>query len=256
MKKAVYLEIEESIAIIKFNRPERYNAVNQDVIDCLNECFDEIEKNEKVRSIVITGFCSGADMSVFDENVTAEQRKDHLIKYYQPLINRFTSLNKPIIGAVNGTAAGVGAALALACDLRIMGERSAILYAFINIGLGPDGGASWLLARQVGYSKALEIAISGKKIMAFDCLKLGLTNRVVSDDKILNEAKNWAHELSKKPTLAIGITKADMIHSLDNDLNATIAFEAVKQIDAFKSYDLKEGVTAFIEKRPAKFKGK
>ena len=120
MKKAVYLEIEESIAIIKFNRPDRYNAVNQDVIDCLNECFDEIEKNEKVRSVVITGngkgFCSGADMSVFSENVTAEQRKDHLIKYYQPLINRFTSLNKPIIGAVNGTAAGVGAALALACD--------------------------------------------------------------------------------------------------------------------------------------------
>ena len=260
MKKAVYIEIEENIAIIKFNRPERYNAVNQDVIDCLNDCFDQIEKNEKVRSVVITGngkgFCSGADMSVFGENVTAEQRKDHLIKYYQPLINRFTSLNKPIIGAINGAAAGVGAALALACDLRVMGERSAILYAFINIGLGPDGGASWLLARQVGYSKALEIAISGKKIMANDCLKLGLTNRVVSDDKILNEAINWAHELSKKPTLAIGITKADMIHSLDNDLNATIAFEAVKQIDAFKSYDLKEGVTAFIEKRPAKFKGK
>lgn len=260
MKKAVYIEIEENIAIIKFNRPERYNAVNQDVIDCLNDCFDQIEKNEKVRSVVITGngkgFCSGADMSVFGENVTAEQRKDHLIKYYQPLINRFTSLNKPIIGAINGAAAGVGAALALACDLRVMGEKSAILYAFINIGLGPDGGASWLLARQVGYSKAFEIAISGKKIMAIDCLELGLTNRVVGDDKVLKEAKNWAHELSKKPTLAIGITKADMIHAMDNDLNTTIAFEAVKQMDAFKSYDLKEGVTAFIEKRPAKFKGK
>jgi enoyl-CoA hydratase/carnithine racemase len=171
-------------------------------------------------------------------------------------MNRFFKIKKPIIGAINGTAAGVGAAFALACDLRVMSKESALLYAFVNIGLGPDGGASWLLARQVGYSKALEIAISGKKIFGEECLNLGLTNKIVKTHEVLNDAKKWAHELSVRPTLAIGIAKADMMYAMDNNLSDTIAFEAQEQVAAFNSYDLKEGVTAFIQKRPAKFLGK
>ena len=171
-------------------------------------------------------------------------------------MNQFFNLNKPIIGAINGTAAGVGAAFALACDLRVMSDKSAILYAFVNIGLGPDGGASWLLSRQVGYSKAFEIAISGKKIMGSECLELGLTNKVVENEKIVNEAIDWAKELAKRPTLAIGITKEDIVHSMNNDLDSTISFEAERQVLAFKSHDLKEGVAAFIEKRKPNFKGK
>ena len=163
--------------------------------------------------------------------------------------------NKPIIGAINGTAAGVGAAFALACDLRVMSEKSAILYAFINIGLGPDGGASWLLSRQVGYSKAFEIAISGKKVLGQQCFDLGLTNRIVENELILENAINWAKELANRPTLAIGITKQDLVHSMNNDLYSTIAYEAERQVLAFKSHDLKEGVTAFIEKRKPNFKG-
>ncbi|MBT6008662.1 MAG: hypothetical protein HOG78_05255 [Rhodobacterales bacterium] len=157
---------------------------------------------------------------------------------------------------MNGTAAGVGAAFALACDFRVMSKESALLYAFINIGLGPDGGASWLLSRQVGYSKALEIATGGKRVLGEECFKLGLTNKLVESNEIVDVAKSWAIELSKKPTIGIGITKQDMIFSLNNDLLSTIEFEAKEQVAAFYSEDLKEGVTAFLEKRKANFKGK
>ena len=258
--EAVLYKIENGVAIVTLNRPERYNAVNQDIIEGLNDAFNKVKNDKNVRCIVINGsgrgFCAGADMTVFGDDATPEQRSDYIIETYQPLINKFTQLNKPIIGAINGSAAGVGASFALACDFRVMGHSSSIYFAFINIAIGPDGGGSWLLARQVGYSKALEIATSGKKISGEDCYKLGLTNKLVEDDKILEEAINWAQELAKKPTLAIGITKEDMMFSINNSLHDTIAFEAKKQIIAFKSKDHIEGVTAFVEKRMPNFKGK
>ena len=187
MEKAVLFEVNEGVALITLNRPDRYNAVNQDLVDGISESLNKAKNDDSIRAIVMTGagkgFCAGADMMVFGEEATPEQRRDYLIDQYQPLMSQFYNLNKPIIGAINGTAAGVGAAFALACDLRVMSEKSAILFAFINIGLGPDGGASWLLSRQVGYSKAFEIAISGKKVLGQQCLELGLTNRVVKNEK-------------------------------------------------------------------------
>jgi enoyl-CoA hydratase/carnithine racemase len=259
MDKAVFIEIEGSVAIITLNRPERYNAVNQDLLDGFNESFSIVENDDSIRSVVLTGkgkgFCAGADMSTFGL-ITAEQSRDYIIEKYKPLMKRFLSLKKPIIGAINGTAAGVGAAFALACDFRVMSKESSILYAFINIGLGPDGGASWLLSRQVGYSKALEIASNGRKVLGEECLSLGLTNKLVDSSEIVNSAKKWAIELSEKATVAIGITKQDMIFSLDNNLYDTIEFEAKEQVPAFHSHDLKEGVNAFLEKRKAKFIGK
>ncbi len=259
MNKAVLIEIQDSIAIITLNRPDRYNSVNQDLLDGFNESFSIVENDDSIRAVVLTGngkgFCAGADMSTFGL-ITPEQSRDYIIEKYKPLMKRFLGLKKPIIGAINGTAAGVGAAFALACDFRVMSKESAILYAFINIGLGPDGGASWLLSRQVGYSKALEIASSGKKVLGEECLSLGLTNKLVDNSEILDSAKKWAFDLSKKATIAIGITKQDMIFSLDNNLYDTIEFEAKEQVAAFYSNDLKEGVNAFLEKRKAKFLGK
>ena len=259
MNKAVLIEIQDSIAIITLNRPDRYNSVNQDLLDAFNESFSIVENDDSIRAVVLTGngkgFCAGADMSTFGL-ITPEQSRDYIVEKYKPLRKRFLGLKKPIIGAINGTAAGVGAAFALACDFRVMSKESAILYAFINIGLGPDGGASWLLSRQVGYSKALEIASSGKKVLGEECLSLGLTNKLVDNSEILDSAKKWAFDLSKKATIAIGITKQDMIFSLDNNLYDTIEFEAKEQVAAFYSHDLKEGVNAFLEKRKAKFSGK
>lgn len=259
MNKAVLIEIQDSIAIITLNRPDRYNSVNQDLLDRFNESFSIVENDDGIRAVVLTGngkgFCAGADMSTFGL-ITPEQSRDYIVEKYKPLMKRFLRLKKPIIGAINGTAAGVGAAFALACDFRVMSKESAILYAFINIGLGPDGGASWLLSRQVGYSKALEIASSGKKVLGEECLSLGLTNKLVDNSEILDSAKKWAFDLSKKATIAIGITKQDMIFSLDNNLYDTIEFEAKEQVAAFYSHDLKEGVNAFLEKRKVKFLGK
>ena len=259
MNKAVLIEIQDSIAIITLNRPDRYNSVNQDLLDGFNESFSIVENDDSIRAVVLTGngkgFCAGADMSTFGL-ITPEQSRDYIVEKYKPLMKRFLGLKKPIIGAINGTAAGVGAAFALACDFRVMSKESAILYAVINIGLGPDGGASWLLSRQVGYSKALEIASSGKKVLGEECLSLGLTNKLVDNSEILDSAKKWAFDLSKKATIAIGITKQDMIFSLDNNLYDTIEFEAKEQVAAFYSHDLKEGVNAFLEKRKAKFSGK
>ncbi|MAD29826.1 MAG: enoyl-CoA hydratase-related protein [Flavobacteriaceae bacterium] len=260
MENAVLFEVKNGVATIILNRPDRYNAVNQDLVDGISNSLKKCKVDESIRSVVITGsgrgFCAGADMSVFGDEVTADQRSQYIIDQYQPLMNQFFSLKKPIIGAINGTAAGVGAAFALACDLRVMSEKSGILYAFVNIGLGPDGGASWLLTRQVGYSRALEIATSGKKLTGQKCLELGLTNRLVAQDDILSNAQAWAEDFAIRPTLAIGIAKEDMFFAMDHSLNESIAFEAKKQIDAFNSYDLKEGVSAFIEKRKPNFLGK
>ena len=257
---SVLYEIKNSVAVITLNRPEKYNAVNDSLTESLTLYLSKAKEDNKVRAIVITGsgkgFCAGADMSAFGSDKTPEQGRDNIINTFQPLMRKFQQLNKPIIGAINGSAAGVGASLALVCDFRVMGPKSSIYFAFINIGLGPDGGGSWLLSRLVGYSKALEIAISGEKVFGEECHKIGLTNKLVEDNCVLSTAIEWAEKLSKKPTLTIGLTKEDIIFSEKNTLNDTIAFEAGQQIKAFKTEDHKEGVRAFIEKRIPNFKGK
>jgi enoyl-CoA hydratase/carnithine racemase len=257
--KSVLFKKEGDIAIVTLNRPEKYNAVNDDLVDGINESIAKVQKDDSIRAMVITGagkgFCSGADMNTFG-NITPEEGRTYLTNTYGPLMRNLTTLKKPIIAAINGTAAGVGASIALACDFRVMSENSGLLYAFINIGLGPDGGASWLLARQVGYSRALQIAVEGEKIKGEECHRLGLTNKLVENDAIVSTAIDWAHRIAKLPTLAVGITKEDMFHAMDNDLYSTIAFEAERQTAAFASHDLVEGVSAFLQKRKPKFIGK
>ena len=251
---------EDAVAIITLNRPERRNAISDDLVHGLSAAIDRVSANEKIRAVVLNGngagFCAGADMENFLKGVTPEEGRDYIISMYQPLWEKFLSLPKPIIGAVNGVAAGAGASLALACDLRIMADDASLLYAFINIGLGPDAGGSWFLARQVGYSRAFEIAIEGKRIPAQRCLQLGLTNRVVPADELHPAALEWAAQLAVRPTLAIAITKRDMQQALLAGLSETIAFEAEQQMAAFASHDLQEGVQAFLQKRKPNFTGK
>ena len=256
---AVLYKKEGDIAVVTLNRPEKYNAVNDDLVDGINSAIAKVQKDESIRAMVITGagkgFCSGADMNTFG-NITPEEGRTYLTSTYGPLMRNLTTLKKPIIAAINGTAAGVGASIALACDFRVMSENSGLLYAFINIGLGPDGGASWLLARQVGYSRALQIAVEGKKIKGDECHRLGLANKLVENDEIVSTAIDWAHQIAKLPTLAVGITKEDIFHAMDHDLYNTIAYEAERQTAAFASHDLVEGVSAFLQKRKPKFIGK
>ncbi len=248
----------DAVAIVTLNRPHRYNAANTELVTALTETVGEVRDDQEIRAVVLTGagkgFCAGADIGEI-ENFSPEALRFYITSLYGPLMRSLLTLRKPVIGAINGTAAGIGASIALACDLRIMSRESAILYAFINLGLGPDGGASWFLSRQVGYSRAYEIAISGKKISAEKCLELGLTNKLVGSEDLLASAIKWAGQLAQGPTIGLGVTKESLIYASSNSIYDTIAYEAEKQVSAFKSKDLKEGIRAFRNKERAKFSG-
>lgn len=258
-EQAVVFERKDAVGIISLNRPEKYNGVNIALLESLREHLEACHNDTSIRAVVLRGegqgFCGGADLDNFSDNPKPEMVRDYLIEHYPPLLRLLMTMPKPVIGAIHGSAAGVGAALALACDLRIMAEDANIRYAFINIGLGPDGGASWLLARLVGYARAFEIAVEGKKIDAKTCLQLGLTNRIAVSGNLLSDALHWATELSERPTLAVAITKEALYESLHQDIYQNIELEANNQMKAFQSKDFAEGVGAFLEKRRPKFRG-
>lgn len=256
---SILLEHSNGVATITLNRPERYNAVNHDLSTGLLEALGAVKKDDSVRAVILTGagkgFCAGADLAVFG-GVTPSEVEDYIYMYYGSVTKQMMDMPKPIIGAINGPVAGVGAAFALACDVRVMSESASFRYAFINIGLGPDGGAGWFLSRIVGYSRAFEIAVEGDKIPAERCLELGLTNKVVPNDQVLAAAQDWAQKLAQRPTVALGITKQALHHAHTHPLSETIALEARNQITALQSHDHKEGVQAFLQKRQPNFQGK
>lgn len=256
---SIILQHQNGVATITLNRPGRYNAVNHDIAEGLLTALGEIKKDASVRAVVLTGagkgFCAGADLGVFG-NVDPHDVENYICHYYGSIVKQIMDLPKPVIGAINGPVAGVGAAFALACDLRVMAKSASFRYAFINIGLGPDGGAGWFLSRIVGYSRAFEIAVEGEKIPADKCLELGLTNKVVEDEELLPSARNWAEKLALRPTFAVGITKQALQHASTHSLGETTALEAKNQVAALSSHDHKEGVQAFMEKRKPIYKGK
>ena len=205
---------EGSIALITLNRPQKRNAMdnalNRDLLSALAHASDE----QQVRAVLITGagkgFCAGADLTIFQPIPTPDQIYHYIITTYLPMMEIITTMQKPVIAAVNGVAAGAGASLALACDLRVMAHDASLLMAFSNIALIPDAGATWLLARLVGYSRAYEIAIEGQRVHAERCLELGLTNKVVPAEQLLEISLAWAEQLAQRPTLALGLTKKAM----------------------------------------------
>lgn len=249
-----------NVAKVTMNRPERRNALNDALHRDLLAAFGRAGDDSGVRAIVLAGagkgFCAGADLSVFQQMPTPDEVYGAILDNYQPLMRLITSIKKPVIGAINGTAAGAGASLALACDLRVMADDSSIMLAFSNVGLVPDAGATWLLVRQIGYSRAYEIAIEGQKIPADRCLEWGLANKVTPADSLADVALAWAMKLAKRPTLALGLTKLAFDHAALNDVESTIEYEARLQKQTIPSHDHMEGVTAFLQKREPNFKGK
>ena len=173
---------------------------------------------------------------------------------YLPSLREIMTMPKPIISAVNGAAAGIGSAYAMACDLTVMSEDAYILQAFSNIGLIPDGGANWFLTNTVGYKLAYQIAIEGERINAKRCLDLGLINKIVSNEELLNEALSWAERLSLRSSQSLNLTKHIMRKSLDSSYEDIYGLEAKTQNTLIGSEDNIEGVTAFIEKRQPNFK--
>ncbi|HEU5012269.1 MAG TPA: enoyl-CoA hydratase-related protein [Roseiflexaceae bacterium] len=258
MNNIVLYAITGSVATITLNRPEARNALNDELLDGLRAAFEQA-RDEQVRAVVLAGagkgFCSGADLSVFGQARTPDETAAYISAKYQPLMQAICALPKPVIGAINGVAAGAGAALALACDLHVMAEDASIMMAFSNIGLVPDAGATWFLARLVGYSRAFEIASEAERIGAARCYELGMANRIVPAAELLPAAQAWAERLAQRPTLALGLTKQALYHALESDLLDTIAYEAELQKHTIVSDDHREGVTAFRERRPPMYKG-
>jgi 2-(1,2-epoxy-1,2-dihydrophenyl)acetyl-CoA isomerase len=255
----VRFDREDATATLTMNRPERRNALSPQLDRDLRDAFDRLADTEDIRAVVLRGagdgFCAGADLTVLQDDPTPEDLYDHLTERYLPLIQRIVTLPLPVLAAVHGTAAGAGMALALACDLRVMAENAQLMMAFSSIGFVPDSGASYLLARQVGYSRAFELAAEAEPLPARDCLDLGLANRLAPPDHLVESARSWAHQLAERPTRALARTKDALRYGMTHSLSETIAFEAGLQKEMVQTEDHKEGLEAFLEKRAPDFSG-
>ena len=254
----IEINIEDQVCIIKLNRPKVFNSFNKEMAFELQEILDNCEKNPAVRSILLTAegkaFCAGQDL----QELTAPdgpELSDIVREHYNPIIKRIRSIEKPIVCAVNGVAAGAGANIALACDITIAGESVAFIQAFSKIGLIPDSGGTFFLPRSIGMQKATALMMLADKVMAADAEKMGMIYKVCADESLMEETLKVAKKLAALPTIGLGLTKRALNKSITNDLTAQLALEDELQTAAGKTYDYNEGVAAFLEKRKPKFKG-
>jgi 2-(1,2-epoxy-1,2-dihydrophenyl)acetyl-CoA isomerase len=252
---------DDGVAWITLNRPDRLNAFAGDMRDRLHDALDRAASSADVRVIVITGagrgFCTGADVEVMSDLL---QRGDDatfetLVHAGMRVIRRLQSVEQPVIAAVNGPAAGAGASLALACDVRVASEKASIGITFNRIGLHPDWGATHTLPRLVGPGRAAELVMSGRMVDAREAERIGLFERVFADDWFEDEVRKMAKELAAKPPLALKLAKQTLASSLDSGLDEILAAEGERQLRCFRSADAKEGIAAFNEKRKPAFRG-
>ena len=253
--ETISLEKKEKIAIIRLNRPKLLNAVNEQLVWDFQEATIDVKQDDLIKVVIITGagrgFSAGADLS--ERNSSWGGSKDALLRGYKPFFESIISMPKPVIGAITGPAAGIGAAIAMSCDLRVMSDDSYILSVFSNIALVPDGGLSWYLPKFMGFAKAYEHAIEAKKISAEDCLKYGIANKVVSRDELETITLEWAHKLSKRSSQSLNHTKRLMRESLEVGYWNTFQNEAEIQNELTVSDQNREAVKAFLEKREPNF---
>ncbi|GAB4480161.1 MAG: 2-(1,2-epoxy-1,2-dihydrophenyl)acetyl-CoA isomerase PaaG [Anaerolineae bacterium] len=257
--ETILYEQDDGILTITMNRPDRLNALTVTMLHELDDAFKRAEEDPAIRAVVLTGagrgFCPGADLSAVQEYGPDFDFGTALREHYNPLILRMVNLPKPIIAAVNGAAAGAGMSLALACDLRIAAESASFLQAFVKIALVPDSGSTWLLSRLVGAGRALELALSGRRLSAQEACEWGMVNRVVPDEEFAAAVAEIARQYAGAPTAAIGYIKQAMHRGLTSTLAEALELEADLQSRASRLVDHQEGVTAFLEKRPPRFTG-
>ena len=256
---SILLKIENKIAHITLNRPEVFNSFNREMALLLQKTLDDCEKDSNVRAIVISGngkaFCAGQDLKeVTDPELNPGFRKI-LEEHYNPIIQKIRTIEKPVIAAVNGVAAGAGANIALACDIVLAIESASFIQAFSKIGLIPDSAGTFFLPRLIGFQKATALMMLGDKVSAIEALNLGMIYKVFPQESFEEEVNKMALTLANMPTKALGLTKRLLNQSLTNNLEQQLALESDLQIEASSSNDYKEGVTAFVEKRKPVFNG-
>ena len=250
-------DADPGVRTLTLDRPDALNALDRELKEVLLAALRAAARDRAVRAIVLTGagraFCAGQDLR--ERGDGAPGLAVELRERYIPIIEALHRLEKPIVAAVNGVAAGAGFSLALACDLRVMAETATFISAFGRIGLVPDSGLSWILPRIVGPARAAEIVMTTDPVDAVTSERIGLVNRVVAAEGCLAEAQSLAARLATGAPLAIGLAKRSLAYALEHDLSASLAYEAELQGIAGRSADHAEGVAAFTGKRPARFTG-
>lgn len=246
------------VAIVKMNKPDVRNALAMEMRMELLDALEKAEQDDDIRVIILTGegkaFSAGGDLSALKEMKALEGRKR--LQASHPLILKILEMEKPIIAAVNGAAAGAGFSLALLCDFIVASERAFFVQSFVNVGLIPDFAALHFLPMLIGPQKAKELMFMGERISAEEARQIGIVNRVVSSESMLAEAKDVAEKMAAKAPVSIGMTKKIMNNHINRDLKVLLEMEAQGQDLCFQSQDFKEGVSAFFEKRQPNFIGK
>jgi 2-(1,2-epoxy-1,2-dihydrophenyl)acetyl-CoA isomerase len=256
MTDGLRVEVDGGVATLTLDRPEALNALTVPVKVALRETLESIAADRSVRAVILTGagraFCAGQDLAE-RERPDAAPLDVEVRERYNPIIRALRSMGQPVIAAVNGVAAGAGASLAFACDLRIAAEEARFVLAFGRIGLVPDSGATWFLPRLVGPAKAAEMALVGDPVDAAEALRIGLVSRVVPGTTLMAEARDLAARMATGSPLATSLTKGAMQRALTIDLDEALDGEAKLQGIAGASADHAEGLAAFREKRAPRF---
>ncbi len=256
--ESVICEVEDGVAWITLNRPDKYNAFDRPMAFRLQEILDACTKDPAVRCLYITGagkaFCSGQDLSeVIDPNGPGMNRI--LSEQFNPIVSKIKWIEKPVVAAVNGVAAGAGANIALSCDIVVATASASFIQAFTNIGLMPDSGGTFTLPRLVGWQKATALMMLADKVGAQEAERMGMIYKVYADEDFEQTAKDLARKLAAKPTKALGLTKLALRWSYTHTYKEQLENEDKLQQRAASTSDFKEGVRAFLEKRKPDFKG-
>jgi 2-(1,2-epoxy-1,2-dihydrophenyl)acetyl-CoA isomerase len=260
--KHVTLDIGGPVAILKLDHPEVMNAVSMDMLAGLGEALDAVDdRRSEIRCLVMTGagraFCAGANLQGRDNQKPGRSNAGATLETgYHPFLRRLRNLHCPIVTSVNGAAAGAGMSFALMGDMILCARSAYFLQAFRRIGLVPDCGSTWLLPRLVGKVRSVELSLMGERLPAEKALEWGLVNRVYDDAALMDETMKLAHELANGPTIALSLIRTLYWESPGNSFEDQLDLEQRMQRRAGAAEDFKEGVSAFLEKRPAKFKGK
>jgi len=254
----VLFEIKDNVAFIRMNRPEKHNAINRELALEVQARLDDCKQSKEVRCVYFTGvgksFCSGQDL---EEVASPDAPKVHIIltEHLNPIVRKIRQLDKPVVAAVNGVAAGAGANIAICCDVVIAAQSATFIQAFSKIGLVPDTGGTYILPRLIGLQKALAITLLSEKLTADEAERIGMIYKVLPDEEFVAGSIAIAQKLAKMPTRALELTKKALYQSFISSFEEQLHDEENLQQRAVETKDFKEGLQAFLEKRQPVFRG-
>lgn len=261
--ETILFDINEGVATITLNRPDKYNALNAQMYAEIQDALKQCTRNKEIRAVILTGagkaFSSGADLVELQAQLGTFDISDVLRQGLNRIVTTIRELEKPVVAVINGVVAGAGGGIALACDMRIASDKASFVFAaFSSIGIIPDAGTTYFLPQLVGVSKALELSLFAdgqNRVSAEEALSLGIVNRIVADENLADETQAIGLKLAAMATKAVGLTKRSMYKAVERSLADALETEAQLQSVTFQTQDFQEGVMAFIQKRPAEFKG-